>query len=148
VKDARARDSGNTLLHKQFPGGHITMAGANSAASLASRPVRVVLCDEVDRYPVSAGTEGDPIKLAQKRSATFWNRRFLAGSTPTVKGASRVEIGFASSDQRRYFVPCRTAASIAGAQVGTGQVGRREAGDGVLRVRALRRAAGDGDRSR
>jgi phage terminase large subunit GpA-like protein len=106
VKDARARDSGNTMLHKQFPGGHVTMAGANSPASLASRPVRVVLCDEVDRYPVSAGTEGDPIKLAQKRSATFWNRRFLAGSTPTVKGASRVEIGFASSDQRRFFVPC------------------------------------------
>jgi phage terminase large subunit GpA-like protein len=106
VKDARSRDSGNTLLHKQFPGGHITIAGANSAASLASRPIRVVLCDEVDRYPASAGTEGDPIKLAQKRSATFWNRRFLAGSTPTVKGASRVEIGFASSDQRRFHVPC------------------------------------------
>lgn len=106
VKDVRTRDSGNTLLHKQFPGGHITMAGANSAASLASRPVRVVLCDEVDRYPSSAGTEGDPIKLAQKRSATFWNRRFLAGSTPTVKGSSRVEIGYNASDRRRYFVPC------------------------------------------
>lgn len=106
IKDARSRDSGNTLLHKQFPGGHITMAGANSAASLASRPVRVVLCDEVDRYPVSAGTEGDPIKLAQKRTATYWNRRFLAGSTPTVKGASRVEIGYNTSDKRRFFVPC------------------------------------------
>ena len=106
VKDARSRDSGNTLLHKQFPGGHITIAGANSPASLASRPIRVVLCDEVDRYPASAGTEGDPIKLAQKRSVRFWNRRFLAGSTPTVKGASRVEIGYNASDKRRYFVPC------------------------------------------
>ncbi len=55
IKDARARDSGNTLLKKNFPGGHITLAGANSPASLASRPVRVVLCDEVDRYPSSAG---------------------------------------------------------------------------------------------
>lgn len=106
VKDPRSRDSGNTLLHKQFRGGHVTAAGANSPASLASRPVRVVLCDEVDRYPASAGTEGDPVKLAQKRTATFWNRVFLGGSTPTVKGASRIEIGYESSDQRRFFVPC------------------------------------------
>lgn len=106
IKDARSRDSGNTLLHKQFPGGHITMAGANSPASLASRPIRVVLCDEVDRYPASAGTEGDPVSLARKRSTTFWNRKLLAGSTPTVKGASRIEAMFEASDQRYYLVPC------------------------------------------
>ncbi len=61
IADAKTRDSGNTILHKQFPGGHVTLSGANSPASLASRPVRVVLCDEVDRFPVSAGNEGDPI---------------------------------------------------------------------------------------
>lgn len=49
VRDPRSRDSGNTTLHKVFPGGHVTIAGANSAAGLASRPVRIVLCDEVDR---------------------------------------------------------------------------------------------------
>lgn len=106
IKDARSRDSGNTLLHKQFPAGHITMAGANSPASLASRPIRIVLCDEVDRYPASAGTEGDPISLARKRSTTFWNRKLLMGSTPTVKGASRIESAFETSDQRYYEVPC------------------------------------------
>lgn len=106
IKDARSRDSGNTLLHKQFPGGHITIAGANSPASLASRPIRVVLCDEVDRYPASAGTEGDPVSLARKRSTTFWNRKLLAGSTPTVKGSSRIEAMFEASDQRYYLVPC------------------------------------------
>jgi phage terminase large subunit GpA-like protein len=106
IKDARSRDSGNTLLHKTFPGGHITMAGANSPASLASRPIRVVLCDEVDRYPASAGTEGDPVSLARKRSTTFWNRKLLMGSTPTVKGASRIEAAFEASDQRYYLVPC------------------------------------------
>lgn len=106
VRDARARDSGNTLLHKQFPGGHITIGGANSPSGLASRPIRIVLFDEVDRYPVSAGSEGDPINLGKKRAATFWNRKVLAGSTPTIKGASRIEAGFNSSDQRYYFVPC------------------------------------------
>ena len=104
--DPRTRDSGNTLLHKQFPGGYIALAGANSPASLASRPVRIVLCDEVDRYPVSAGTEGDPVKLAAARTRTFWNRKLIETSTPTVKGASRIEADYEKSDQRRYFVRC------------------------------------------
>ena len=106
VKDPRARDSGNTLLHKTFPGGHITMAGANSPASLASRPVRVVLQDEVDRYPPSAGTEGDPVNLAKKRAANFWNRKVGLFSTPTIKGASRIELAYFGSDQRKYWVAC------------------------------------------
>lgn len=106
VKDPRSRDSGNTLLHKRFTGGHITMAGANSPASLASRPIRLVLCDEVDRYPASAGTEGDPVSLAKKRTTTFWNRKLLLTSTPTIKGASRIESAFEQSDQRRFYVPC------------------------------------------
>jgi phage terminase large subunit GpA-like protein len=106
VKDPRARDSGNTLLHKKFPGGHITMAGANSPASLASRPIRIVIGDEIDRYPPSAGSEGDPVNLAKKRTTTFWNRKLIWVSTPTIKGASRIENLYQQSDQRRYFVPC------------------------------------------
>lgn len=106
IGDPKSRKTDNTLLHKTFPGGHITLAGANSAASLASRPVRVVLCDEVDRYPASAGTEGDPVNLARKRTVTFWNRKLILTSTPTIKGASRIESAFLKSDQRRYFVKC------------------------------------------
>lgn len=106
VSDPKSRDGDNTLLHKVFPGGHLTIAGANSAAGLASRPIRIVLFDEVDRYPSSAGTEGDPITLGRKRTATFWNRKVLMGSTPTIAGASRIELAYQQSDQRRYFVPC------------------------------------------
>ncbi|MHB2169949.1 terminase gpA endonuclease subunit [Alsobacter sp. R-9] len=106
IADPRARDSGNTLLHKKFPGGHITVVGANSPSSLASRPIRVVLADEVDRYPASAGTEGDPLSLAIKRTTTFWTRRVVVVSTPTIKGISRVEAEWERSDQRRYHVPC------------------------------------------
>ena len=77
VKEARSRDSENTTLHKKFPGGHITAVGANSAAGLAMRPIRIVICDEVDRYPASAGVEGDPVSLAFKRSQTYWNRKLI-----------------------------------------------------------------------
>lgn len=106
VKDARSRDSGNTLLVKEFAGGHITIVGANAPAGLAAKPIRVVLCDEVDRYPASAGTEGDPIQLAFKRTSTFWNRKLLLTSTPTIKGLSRIEAAYRESDQRRFWVPC------------------------------------------
>jgi len=106
VRDPRSRDSGNTLLYKRFPGGHLTMAGANSPASLASRPVRIVLLDEEDRYPNSAGAEGDPGSLAEKRSTTFWNRLLLTASTPTIAGASKIAARYERSDQRKFFVPC------------------------------------------
>ncbi len=106
VIDPKTRDSENTILHKIFKGGHITISGANSPASLASRPIRIVLCDEIDRYPVSAGAEGDPVDLATKRSTTFWNRKRLLCSTPTIAGASRIEMAYKDSDQRHFYVPC------------------------------------------
>jgi phage terminase large subunit GpA-like protein len=106
VRDARSRDSGNTVLHKQFPGGHITAAGANSPASLAMRPIRDAFFDEVDRYPASAGTEGDPLKLATTRTRAFWNRKIVYISSPGTRGASRIEGVWERSDQRFYYVPC------------------------------------------
>lgn len=69
--DTKSRYAGNTVMKKNFPGGHITIVGANSPSSLASRPIKVLLADEIDRYPKSAGTEGDPLDLAKKRQTTF-----------------------------------------------------------------------------
>jgi len=106
IADFKSRTSGNTVLHKRFPGGHITLAGSNSPASLASRPCRIILLDEVDRYPESAGSEGDPVNLAKKRATTFWNRKILQTSTPTVAGVSRIEQSYEASDKRRFYVPC------------------------------------------
>lgn len=105
-KDAKTRNSDNTLLHKKFTGGHLTMAGANSPSSLASRPIRIVLLDEEDRYPSSAGAEGDPGSLAQKRTTTFWNRLMVSASTPTIEGESKIDARYQQSDMRRFHVPC------------------------------------------
>lgn len=104
--EPKARHAGNTLRHKQYPGGYITLQGANTPTGLAMRPLRVLLCDEVDKYPLKAGTSGDPISLARDRLQTFWNRKMLAGSTPTIKGRSRVEAGFMTSDQRYAYYAC------------------------------------------
>ena len=106
VKDARSRDSGNTIMHKKFVGGHITISATNSPVSLASRPIRVLLCDEVDRYPESAGKEGDPLTLAMKRTQNFWNRRIVWVSTPGLLETSRIYPGFQLSSQEEWCVPC------------------------------------------
>ena len=110
VKPARSRDAGNTMLSKEFAGGILIMTGANSAVGLRSTPARYIFLDEVDAYPASADEEGDPVSLAEARSLTFAHRRkvFLV-STPTIRGLSRIEREFEASDQRRFFVPARTA---------------------------------------
>jgi phage terminase large subunit GpA-like protein len=103
----KTRDSGNTLLKKKFPGGFLAMAGANAPRGLASRPVRILAMDEVDGYPASAGTEGDPLTIAEARTTNFWNRKKLYASTPSIKDASRIEKLYEKeSDRRKYEVPC------------------------------------------
>ncbi len=102
----KGRDSNNKMLSKFFPGGSISLVGSNSASGLASRPIRGLLFDEVDRYEASASGEGDPIKVAMRRKQSFWNWFALLFSTPKLKGSSRIEKAFEEGDQRRFFVPC------------------------------------------
>lgn len=108
VGDVKAKDGDNTILKKVFRNGSsLTLTGANSPGGFRRITVRVVLFDEVDGYPAGgAGSEGDQIALGIKRSETFWNRRIVMGSTPTVKGISRIERAWLQSDMRKYFVPC------------------------------------------
>ena len=106
VADAKAKDSNNTIRNKSFPGGILSLVGANSPGGFRRVSRRVVLFDEIDGYPPSAGAEGDQIKLGMRRAEHFWNRKIVMGSTPTVHGASRVERAFEETDKRRYFVPC------------------------------------------
>jgi phage terminase large subunit GpA-like protein len=108
VSDPKSRSTGNTVMHKNFPGGHITLASAQSPANLAARSCRLVLLDEVDRFPASSGSEGDPVSLAKRRAVSFWNRKIVLTSTPTIKGESRIEAAYETSDQRKYWVPCKS----------------------------------------
>ncbi len=105
-KTAKTRDGNNTILSKFFPGGRLVMCGANSPAGLASRPVRILLADEVDRFPESAGNEGDPVDLASKRMTTFWNYVMGLFSTPTIEGDSRIEIEYNAGTQEEWQHQC------------------------------------------
>lgn len=105
-REAKSRESSNTILSKLFSGGRLIMGGANSPAGLASRPIKILLADEVDRFPSSAGTEGDPIDLAAKRMTTFWDRRMGLFSTPTIAGESRIEDEYQEGSQEEWQHKC------------------------------------------
>jgi phage terminase large subunit GpA-like protein len=108
VRDPRSRDSGNTVLSKDFPGGVLVMTGANSAVGLRSMAARYLFLDEVDAYPGDVEGEGDPITLAMARTRTFARRKVFLVSTPKITGMSRIESAYEESDQRKYWVPCPT----------------------------------------
>lgn len=103
IKSKKSRDSENTIYHKSFPGGHITVVWP-SPSQLASRPVRITLRDEVDKYEDTV--EGDPSALIAERSDTFWNSLDIGVCSPTIKGRSRIEQEYLASDQRKFMVDC------------------------------------------
>jgi terminase, large subunit len=111
--DEAPRSANNTILHKRYPGGVLSMVGAMSGAGFRRISRKVVLFDEVDGYPPSAGNDGDPVKLGIKRSEYYHDRKIGAGSTPLLAGASRIEQLFEAGDQRRFFVPCPSCGHMA-----------------------------------
>lgn len=106
VAESRSRDSGNTVQVKEFEGGLLIITGANSGAGLRSMPIRFLFMDEVDEYPGDVDGQGDPVALAEKRTATFARRKVFLTSTPTIKGLSRIEREYLDSDQLRFFLTC------------------------------------------
>lgn len=107
VYKAKGRDSNNTITMKTFPGGSLAIIGANSPSDLASKPVRYVFEDEIDRFPASAGTEGDPIELAERRTETYrHNRKIVKCSTPTIKGASKIDKAYMHGTQEEWRTEC------------------------------------------
>lgn len=106
IAPARERDSGNTLLSKEFNGGILLMTGAESGAGLRSAPIRYLFCDELDVFPAEIDEEGDPVELAEARTRTFPNRKVFKVSSPTVEGISRISFAYEKSDRRLYQVPC------------------------------------------
>jgi phage terminase large subunit GpA-like protein len=104
IKDSRSRDANNTILSKQFPGGKISAIGSNSPSGFRQIQAPVVICDEIDA--MENGTEGDPIALAFRRADNYRDSVQVLSSTPTVKGASRIEKWYEVSDKQQWFCPC------------------------------------------
>ena len=105
ISESKSRDSNNTILKKIFPGGYLAMVGANAPSGLAKRSIRVLLFDEVDRFEASAGTEGDPVELASKRTSNFWDYIIGIFSTPT-DDLSRILAEYVLGTQEEWRHKC------------------------------------------
>jgi phage terminase large subunit GpA-like protein len=112
IPSARKRDSGNKITEKNFPGGVLYLGWSNSPSELASKPIKKLAMDEIDRYPVSLKDEGSPVKLAEQRTANFPRRKILKTSTPKVRGASVITDEYESSSMGEYWVPCPHCAGM------------------------------------
>lgn len=102
----RRFDENSSMLELQFDGMYLVLAGSNAPSGLASRPIRFLILDEVDKYPGASGREADPVKLAVERTKTFHNRKIYITSTPTVRSGHIWKAKEGADIERHYFVPC------------------------------------------
>jgi phage terminase large subunit GpA-like protein len=99
-------ENNSEKLNLSFLGMNIYLAGANSASELASKPIRYLFLDEIDKYPAYIGKEGDPIKLATERTKSFHNKKIIKVSTPSIEKGN-IWSEFKTADVRLYYyVPC------------------------------------------
>ena len=99
-------DENSQLLELQFDGMYLSLAGSNSPSGLASKPVRFLMLDEVDKYPGASTKEADPIKLATERTKTFHNKKIFLTSTPTIKTGHIWKEKENADIEKHYFLPC------------------------------------------
>lgn len=102
----RYHESDSSVSELQFDGMYLVIVGSNSPSQLASRPIRNLFLDEVDKYPGASKKESDPISLATERTKTFRNRKIFKTSTPTLKTGHIWKAMEAADQIRHYFVPC------------------------------------------
>ena len=105
ISKTNRREEG-TVQEKMFPGGYVRFVGANSPSGLASRPIRITLLDEIDRFPLSARKEGDPVKLAERRTNNFYDSKNIRVSTPTDDATSKIQLLYLASSQEEWCLPC------------------------------------------
>ena len=105
VDKVNKRETG-TVQEKMFPGGYVRFVGANSPSGLASRPIKITLLDEVDRFPLSAKKEGDPVKLAERRTNNFYDSKKIRVSTPTDDATSKIQLLYLAGSQEEWSLPC------------------------------------------
>lgn len=103
----KSRDESTSWRSRSIQGGFtVFFGGANSASSLASKPLGFAVADEVDKWPADVDNEGPPLGLLEERMSNFSQRKLIIASTCNIKGSSTIEREYLASDQRKYHVPC------------------------------------------
>lgn len=83
----------------------IYMAGAQTPAQLAMRPIRYLFADEIDKWPGSTSKEADSLSLAVERVKSFRDHKVVLASTPTVESGP-IWSNFLAGSRELYHITC------------------------------------------
>lgn len=106
------RKSRNTILNKFFPGGYMSIFGANVPGDLRRFKGNVLYADEIDAIDDAAqdstdrSDEGDILKQFHIRGTEFQDTVEIYCSFPSLKGRSKIDKKHAAGDCRVWRVPC------------------------------------------
>ena len=110
------RSNKNKVTEKFVAGVRWGFAWAGSSTELASHPVGLAICDEVDRMGSNVKGEGDPITLVSARLKNYFNSKHFNFSTPTVEPGSKItqlwyqgtmgKWAWCCPECGEYFIPC------------------------------------------
>lgn len=103
------RKTGKTDAHLQFvKGGYLVPFGAINAAKMRTYSIAILLKDELDAWQDTVGKDGDPDALSDARTDGYSdNKKIFRGSTPLIKGKSKIYKNYLKGDQRKYMVFCK-----------------------------------------
>jgi phage terminase large subunit GpA-like protein len=96
----------NLRTRISFAGCQLSLVHASSIRSFRARGAPVVVCDEIDAWVPIVCSEGDKIRLAEKRASNYPRQKIVLNSSPSERDVSPIEREFNLSDQRRFFVEC------------------------------------------
>ena len=100
-------ENGSSELELNFNGAYLALTGSNSPSDLASRPIRFLFMDEVDKYPGASNKEANPISLARERTRSYREKKKIyMTSTPTLKTGHIWKAKEAADIEKHFFVPC------------------------------------------
>lgn len=108
VREIVSRDErGSTSFFKRFPGGYLQLVGANTPKKLEMRTARVIVFEEISKYPRDVEGRGSPIKLAMSRTDMYTGReKIFDCSTPHIKGQCEVTSEYELGSRAAFHVPC------------------------------------------
>ncbi len=94
-------------LRLKFKNMVIYLRGAGSPSKLASKAIKYLFFDEIDKMEGASKKEASPYSLAMERIKTFKSQsKVYACSTPTIKENYIWTLHESADEVRKYFVPC------------------------------------------
>ncbi len=107
------REKSDEILFKTFDGGFVIVATGNSEHTYQMDTIRYMMLSDLDDFPVSVGTSGNPVDLARNRLVNYrTTHKFIKEGHPKIEGSSLIAKEYETSDKSHYYVRCPGCAEL------------------------------------